>query len=178
VTDQRSFIYVLQHANEQRIKIGRSIRPGVRARNLPDTIDLGRSLQIEVDRRRAHEIEAALHNVARKFAVKVDHNGDGSTEWFDEKALPIVLAFVERNAGLFLKGALVEIDGAGKTLVARFTVPQWRRLRGLAVELDTSIQQLFIAGLSRLLTERDQPPLNPEAPDFHPPPTKKRPPKR
>jgi hypothetical protein len=60
-----------------------------------------------------------------------------------------------------------------KTLVARFSVPQWRRIRGLAVDLDTTIQNLIVAGLGRLFTERGQQPLDPDAPDFPLEPKKK-----
>jgi hypothetical protein len=62
-----------------------------------------------------------------------------------------------------------------RTLTVRLTVPQWKRVKSFAVELDVSIQMLLVAGLNRLLAENGQALLDPESPIL--PPTKKRKPR-
>jgi hypothetical protein len=95
-SDLKSFEYVLHHATEDRIKIGRSVNPFIRslARKLDD-IDHSRSLQMAVEYGTEGRSERMLQFVARKFAV--GHRGDGHTEWFEVGALPKVLAFTKRN---------------------------------------------------------------------------------
>jgi hypothetical protein len=107
----RAFVYILQHAKEERIKIGRSVAPFSRARSLPDTIDYGRSLQLQVESRWAGRVEKTLHFVARDLAVSLDQKGgDGASEWFEARALPIVVAFIERNPEMFPNGGFVALE--------------------------------------------------------------------
>src|SRR5664279_2038405 len=107
---KQSFLYILQHATDNRVKIGRSINPFSRARGLPDEIDLDRSLQMGVESRWVGKAERTLHFVAREFAVDIDHNGDGKTEWFSAEALPVVLAFVDSNPSVFGGATFLEIS--------------------------------------------------------------------
>jgi hypothetical protein len=59
-----------------------------------------------------------------------------------------------------------------KMLSVRLTHPQWRRVRTFAVDLDTTVQDLLVAGLNRLFAEHSQEVLDPDSPLL--PPTKKR----
>lgn len=91
-----SFVYILQHADEPIVKIGKSDRPLQRASQLPEQIDQSRSFVVEVDRRYATHVEKMLHFVASNFLV-TRPQGDGYTEWFGADALSAVRAFIERG---------------------------------------------------------------------------------
>lgn len=69
---QPCFVYVFVHANESRLKIGRSDVPLRRLGNLPeaDYIDRVQSFRLELpDRQRAREVEPMLH----KALAQPDH---------------------------------------------------------------------------------------------------------
>jgi hypothetical protein len=161
----KSFIYVLQHAHEQRIKIGRSIRPGTRARELPDTVDYSRSFQASVDHRRARDIEATLHSLVSEFAVVVDHGGDGATEWFDAKARPIVLAFIERNPDIFSGAGIADLESGHSMLCIRVSSDERRRIKVLAAELGMTIQDMMVLAINKLLVEYGVQPIGSERSD-------------
>jgi len=82
---------VLRHATEPRIKIGLSVNPAQRARSLRDPINYARSLQMPVEAQDLHGAEKTLHFIARAFAINNLPNADGSTEWFRDDALPVVI---------------------------------------------------------------------------------------
>jgi hypothetical protein len=96
-----SFVYILQHATEDRIKIGYSFQPYRRSQAMPDKCDPHRSLQMEVDAEDAEAVERLLHFVARRFRLSLPYDGNGSTEWFEARALAVVLRFITRNPDLF-----------------------------------------------------------------------------
>ena len=58
-----------------------------------------------------------------------------------------------------------------RTMTIRLPVPQWRRVKELALDIDCSVQELTIAGLNRIFVERGEEPLDPESTIL--PPTKK-----
>jgi hypothetical protein len=108
-----SFIYVLQHAYEDRIKIGYSVNPVARARSLPDQIDYDRSFQLAIDGRCVTRVEKMLHFAARRFRVTPEHDGDGSTEWFAPEAIRVVRSIVERHPEMFPHGSLTSLERSG-----------------------------------------------------------------
>ncbi len=61
---------------------------------------------------------------------------------------------------------------ARRTMTVRLTQPQWRRVRAFALELDTSVQDMLIAGLNRIFVEHGQEQVDPDSPLL--PPGRKR----
>jgi len=85
------------------------MNPRVRGQSLPDNIDFDRSLQIAVSHQWASRVEKTFHYVARAFAIAEPHRLDGSTEWFADNALPVLIDFSQRNPELFL-GSFTALD--------------------------------------------------------------------
>ena len=88
-SEQNSYVYLLVHATESRYKIGRSIHPLDRAKNLPEYehLSLHSSLVAKFPNiRRAGEVESSLHRALAGFRLHVERVGsgrwDGGTEWF------------------------------------------------------------------------------------------------
>lgn len=123
-----SYLYVFVHANENRLKIGRSDVPLRRLANLPEaeSIDHIQSFRLELpDRQRAREVESMLHKALAGYRLKLtllnasslrkyQHQGwDGVTEWFSlsgmRHVLDLLRALPESAAG---QGAQLEtLDG-------------------------------------------------------------------
>lgn len=88
-------VYLLPHYNLTRFKVGWSLHPLQRIRQLPEfharELDLA-AAQVAwfAQAQRAHQVERALHRSLAPFSVQPDYDGDGSTEWFSVQA--IVLA--------------------------------------------------------------------------------------
>jgi hypothetical protein len=59
-----------------------------------------------------------------------------------------------------------------RTMTIRLPVPQWRRVKELALEIDCSVQELTVAGWNRIFAERGLELLDPDSPIA--PPTRKR----
>jgi hypothetical protein len=59
-----------------------------------------------------------------------------------------------------------------RTMTIRLSVPQWRRVKELALEIDCSVQDLAVAGFNRMFAERGLELLDPES--TLRPPAKKR----
>ncbi len=51
------------------------------------------------------------------------------------------------------------VEGKRKNLSLRLTRDQWLRISRLALDMDASVQELALQGLSRLFTDRGLPPL-------------------
>jgi hypothetical protein len=101
-SSKNSFVYVMHHATEDRIKIGHSGNPFARALALKlDKIDYSRSLQMAVEHGKVGATERMLHHLFSEYSVSVEHDGDGKTEWFEARALPEVRDFIERTPKQF-----------------------------------------------------------------------------
>jgi hypothetical protein len=62
-----------------------------------------------------------------------------------------------------------------RTLTIRLPVPQWRRVKELALEIDCSVQELTIAGWNRMFAERGLDLLDPDSAIVPPKKKRKRP---
>lgn len=88
-------VYLLPHYSRTRFKVGWSLHPLHRIRQLPEfqarVLDLA-AAQVAwfAQAQRAHQVERALRRSLAPFSVQPDHDGDGSTEWFSVQG--IVLA--------------------------------------------------------------------------------------
>ncbi|MDK6257010.1 GIY-YIG nuclease family protein, partial [Escherichia coli] len=72
---------MLIDASGERFKIGRSISPLMRIKQLPQEFDLAASRQVPVLGWRADKVENLLHGLFREQAVTMPP-GAGYTEWF------------------------------------------------------------------------------------------------
>jgi hypothetical protein len=106
----------------------------------------------------SREIEKALHEIASDFSILAEHRGDGYTEWFDEKALPLIRSFIEKNA--LLIEAPTGIYDHTRELSIRLTMPQWRALKVLSLETDASLQELTIEAFNLVLKANGMPQLD------------------
>ena len=104
--DQPSYVYVLVHASENRLKIGRSDVPLRRLANLPEAeqVDHVQSFRLALpDRQRAREVESMLHKALASYRLKLTildasslrqdqlQRWDGATEWFSLAGMRHVL---------------------------------------------------------------------------------------
>lgn len=78
------------------------------------------------------------------------------------KKAPSLAEFLVKSADGAPKAAAPKAarEAKRKNLSLRLTHAQWRRVANLAMDLDLSVQELAVRGLSSLFTERGLPPLD------------------
>ena len=87
----RAAVYLLRRLDRRRFKIGWSVSPMQRIHRLPEfaagQLDLKASVAAWLPiRKRAEQLERAVHKVLAPYAAEVDHRKDGHREWFDSVA--------------------------------------------------------------------------------------------
>jgi hypothetical protein len=97
----RAAVYLLQRLDRQRFKIGWSVSPMRRIHQLPEyaagQLDLNASVAAWLpDRKRAEQIEDAVHKTLAPYAAEVDHRMDGHSEWFKQVAQPMAMRLLSQ----------------------------------------------------------------------------------
>lgn len=108
-------LYLLMHASGRQFKIGIAVQTHMRARNLPDDIDLARSLEAVVTTGSAKKVESILHYLFRDLSqteerVRQGNTGDGYTEWFDIEGFDQARAIIETHASLLGVSSLRPVE--------------------------------------------------------------------
>ncbi|WP_142375611.1 GIY-YIG nuclease family protein [Klebsiella quasipneumoniae] len=126
----RGYVYLLIDASGERFKIGRSIAPLMRIKQLPQEFDLATSRQVPVLGWRADKVENLLHGLFREQAVMMPP-GDGYTEWFGIEAWDAVLAFLadhRERLGI----------GEPEAIPSRPALSDWTARRALMIEREAA----------------------------------------
>lgn len=97
----RAAVYLLQRLDRQRFKIGWSVSPLQRIHRLPEyaagQLDLKGSLAVWLpNRKRAEEVERAVHKTLAPYAAEADHQMDGHSEWFEAVAQPMAMRLLSQ----------------------------------------------------------------------------------
>lgn len=92
----RAAVYVLQRLDRQRFKVGWALEPMQRIVKLPEydkqQLDLDHSVALWVPtRKRAEQIERAVHKSLAPYLNEPSHRKTGHTEWFDPGAHAMAL---------------------------------------------------------------------------------------
>jgi hypothetical protein len=101
---QPAAVYLIHRTDRRRFKLGWSLDPVRRAIQLPEyrrgELDLRGSCALWLSsRRRAHQIERAMHKGLAPYQVPAGHTGDGHSEWFAPTALPSALQLLRQMPG-------------------------------------------------------------------------------
>jgi len=136
-TRQPAAVYLIHRIDRRRFKVGWSIDPLRRAMKLPEyalgELDLRGSCALWLStKRRAGQVERAMHKGLAPYRVTAGHGGDGHSEWFATDAVPSALQLLRQMPGddpgmggsppAPLRPLL--IDGAGVELVESDRSPQ------------------------------------------------------
>ncbi len=89
-----SFVYLLRNKTGDAFKIGVSFDPVQRGAQLPQKLDLEKSLQVSMAGGNAYKVESMLHYLFREYSQSMPF-GNGYTEWFVIDAWLDVLAFLD-----------------------------------------------------------------------------------
>ena len=97
----RAAVYILQRQDRRRFKVGWSVAPMQRIRLLPefgaDQLDLPASTALWLpSRKRAEQIEDAVHKCLAPYAAEAGHRLDGFSEWFQPVAHPLALRMLSQ----------------------------------------------------------------------------------
>jgi len=97
----RAAVYVLQRLDRRRFKVGWSVAPLQRIRLLPEfnaaELDLAVSTVVWLpSRKRAEQIEGAVHKCLAPYAADVGHHLDGHSEWFLSVAHPMAMRMLSQ----------------------------------------------------------------------------------
>lgn len=126
----QGYVYLLIDASGERFKIGRSISPLMRIKQLPQEFDLAASRQVPVLGWRADKVENLLHGLFREQAVTMPP-GAGYTEWFGIEAWDAVLAFLadhRERLGI----------GEPEAIPSRPALSDWTAQRALTLEREAA----------------------------------------
>lgn len=137
---RRSHVYLLPHATEPRLKIGKADNVQSRANQIgKENFCLERGFVFELgSRRSAFNLERVLQRVFSQFHLPdISTAEDGATEWFDLGCLDLVLRHATENAMLLDIETLVLRSGTGERISLR-TGPRgqgsdWCRDRGVCL---------------------------------------------
>jgi hypothetical protein len=100
-TRQHAAVYVLQRFDRRRFKVGWSVAPLKRIRLLPEfngnqlDLDASRVLWLP-SRKRAEQVEDAVHKCLAPYAAQAGHHLDGHSEWFQPAAHPMALSMLSQ----------------------------------------------------------------------------------
>ena len=103
-TPHRAALYLAPHSREHRFKVGYSIRPLARLRQLPEaasgTLEWPRIRVIWLpDVRDARRVERGLHKLLAPYRLPPVHDGDGASEWFRDAAYMPALRVMRQLPG-------------------------------------------------------------------------------
>ena len=94
--DRRAAVYVLQRIDRHRFKVGWALEPMQRVRQLPEfgarQLDLDHSVALWLPtRKRAEQIERAVHKTLAPYAADARHHATGHSEWFEPAAYSVAV---------------------------------------------------------------------------------------
>ena len=94
--DRRAAVYVLQRFDRRRFKVGWALEPMQRVRQLPEfgarQLDLDHSVALWLPtRKRAEQIERAVHKTLAPYAADASHHATGPSEWFEPAAYSVAV---------------------------------------------------------------------------------------
>ncbi len=94
--DRRAAVYVLQRIDRHRFKVGWALEPMQRIRQLPEfgarQLDLDHSVALWLpSRKRAEQIERAVHKTLAPYAADARHQATGYSEWFEPAAYSVAV---------------------------------------------------------------------------------------
>ena len=97
----RAAVYLIHRTDRRRFKLGWALDPVLRAQRLPEfrrgTLDLRGSYALWLStRKRAEQVERALHKSLAPFQVSPGHQDDGHREWFAPAALPSAVSLLRQ----------------------------------------------------------------------------------
>ena len=133
-----SNVYILPHATEARLKIGKADNVQLRAAQLGlSTFDFDLGFVFEVDTSEAaYNAERTLQRLFAKFRLKDVPESDGATEWFFLDCLDLLLLRATENASLLGIKAIVLRSGYGARIPlgheVRGTVEKWAAARNVS----------------------------------------------
>jgi hypothetical protein len=92
----RAAVYVLQRIDRRCFKVGWALDPMQRVRQLPEydalQLDLDHSVALWLpSRKRAEQIERAVHKALAPYAADARHHATGHSEWFGPVAHPVAV---------------------------------------------------------------------------------------
>jgi hypothetical protein len=98
---QPAAVYLIHRIDRRRFKLGWAFDPLRRAMTLPEfprgELDLRGSCALWLsNRRRALQVERAMHKGLAPYHVAAGHHGDGHSEWFAPTALPSALQLLRQ----------------------------------------------------------------------------------
>jgi hypothetical protein len=101
---QPAAVYLIHRIDRRRFKLGWAFDPLRRAMKLPEfplgELDLRGSCALWLsNRRRAGQVERAMHKGLTPYRVAAGHHGDGHSEWFAPSALPSALQLLRQMPG-------------------------------------------------------------------------------
>ena len=101
---QPAAVYLIHRIDRRRFKLGWAFDPLRRAMKLPEfplgELDLRGSCALWLsNRRRAGQVERAMHKGLAPYRVAAGHHGDGHSEWFAPNALPSALQLLRQMPG-------------------------------------------------------------------------------
>jgi hypothetical protein len=120
-----SYVYLLRHASDSCMKIGKADCVYSRASMLGlEKFDLSTSWAVRVpDATRAYDLEKALAKALKHHHVLRPNERDGRTEWYDVACFPRALQLVEQLADLFNAELLLGIEPPKAAVVPARVVP-------------------------------------------------------
>lgn len=103
-TANAAAVYLINRTDRRRFKVGWSFDPLHRARQLPEfsrgELDLRSSCALWLpSRKRARQVERAMHKCLAPYQVRANHDGDGHSEWFAPIALHSAVQLLREMPG-------------------------------------------------------------------------------
>lgn len=163
-TRQPGAVYLLPHVNRLRFKVGWSLHPMQRVRQLPEfqckDIDLPAAQVAWFQQaQRAHQVERALHRSLAPFRADAGHQGDGRTEWFGMQGIVLarrMISLLPAADGERCRSRLRPLQEAPDSTEPLATLPMeqsaldaWCRVEDLWLRLATLLPL-------KLITDREQ----------------------
>ncbi|TCS32909.1 T5orf172 domain-containing protein [Paucimonas lemoignei] len=155
-----AYLYLLKHRTLDRIKIGWSANVPKRSKQLLTQVNFDGSIMLLCrDGVQAERLEKTLHSIVEQYRNPLAAAVPGRTEWFDEEARAIVLAYVDATRQFYKFGCFEPIPKARAITGAEKEALEKRLAAGRAIkESERSAQNEFsidtaIAAIDQLATE-------------------------
>lgn len=157
VSGHGAAVYLFQRIDRRRFKLGWALRPTKRLVKLPEfetrQIDVRASRVLWLPtRRRAEQIEQAMHKILAPYAADPGHRLDGATEWFEQGALQLALRSLTAMPTSDPTGRLSQLvalteppPGANESSEPQGPMEAWWRLEDLWTRLSmvSTVDVLF-----------------------------------
>lgn len=148
-----SFVYFLVDADAScnRFKIGVSICPSLRHKQLSHTFDFEKSIQIGYDAKDVYKAEGFLHRYFRNYRINPDDVGAcvGRTEWFDLDCFAEAVELVHMYESRTPPGPIDEISFA--LLNVKIPRAVHRVFKTRAAEENRTIQEMILELMTHYL---------------------------